>query len=99
MSVIKQEYWLLTPTNLNFKIITLSARGIRDQDKRNAIFSWLQKQQTYIIFLKETHNTPEVYSICFCLIYAVPFFFSGNPHIHRLHIWCSMSVILHINIA
>ena len=46
--------------NVNFKIISLNARGIRDLNKRKAIFSWLQKQKADIAFLQETYSTPDV---------------------------------------
>ena len=46
--------------NVNFKIISLNARGIRDLNKRKAIFSWLQKQKADIVFLQETYSTPGV---------------------------------------
>ena len=46
--------------NVNFKVISLNARGIRDLNKRKAIFSWLQEQKADIAFLQETYSTPDV---------------------------------------
>ena len=46
--------------NVNFKLISLNARGIRDFQKRKAIFSWIKKQNADIAFLQETHSTPEI---------------------------------------
>ena len=38
--------------NVNFKLISLNARGIRD--------SWLQRQNAEIAFLEETYSTRDV---------------------------------------
>ena len=46
--------------NVNFKLISLNARGIRDFHKRKAIFSWINKQNADIAFLQETYSTPEI---------------------------------------
>ena len=46
--------------NVNFKLISLNARGIRDFQKRKAIFSWIKKQNADIAFLQETYSTPEI---------------------------------------
>ena len=46
--------------NVNFKLISLNARGIRDFQKRKAIFSWIKKQNADIAFLHETYSTPEI---------------------------------------
>ena len=67
-----------------FILKSLSAWGIRDQNKRKAIFSRLQKQQAYITFLKETHNTPDVYSMFFFfLIYGAYVFILNLTRISR----------------
>ena len=46
--------------NVNVKLISLNARGIRDFAKRKAIFSWIQKQNADIAFLQETYSTPDI---------------------------------------
>ena len=46
--------------NVNFKLISLNARGIRDFQKRKPIFSWIKKQNADIAFLQETYSTPEI---------------------------------------
>ena len=36
--------------NLNFQILSLNVRGIRSFDKRKALFHWLAKEKSNIIF-------------------------------------------------
>ena len=38
---------------VDFKLISLNNRGIRDFAKRKAIFSWIEKQNADIAFLQE----------------------------------------------
>ena len=45
---------------LDFKMLSLIARGICSPEKRDALLIWLQKQKVDIIFLQETYNTKEV---------------------------------------
>ena len=45
---------------LDFKMLSLNARGIRSPEKRQALLIWLQKQKMDIIFLQETYSTKEV---------------------------------------
>ena len=47
---------------LDFKILSLNARGICSPGKRQALLIWLQKQKVDItsIFLQETYSTKEV---------------------------------------
>ena len=45
---------------LDFKILSLNARGIRSPEKRQALLIWLQKQKVAIIFLQETYSTKEI---------------------------------------
>ena len=45
---------------INFKLLTLNARGIRSFEKRKAVFAWLMKQQADICFLQETYSTKEI---------------------------------------
>ena len=46
--------------NINFKPLSLNARGIRSFDRRKSIFNWLFKSSADICFLQETYSTPEV---------------------------------------
>ena len=46
--------------NLNFKILSLNVRGIRSFDKRKALFHWLSKEKSNIIFLQETYSTQKL---------------------------------------
>ena len=48
--------------NINFKLLSLNARGIRSSDKRKSMFNWLLKSSADICFLQETYSTPEVES-------------------------------------
>lgn len=49
--------------NLNFKMLFLNVRGIRSFNKRKALFHWLVKENSDIIFLQETYSTPGVENI------------------------------------
>ena len=49
--------------NLNFKMLSLNVRGLRSLDKRKALFNWLAKEKSDIIFLQETYSTPGVENI------------------------------------
>ena len=49
--------------NLNFKMLSLNARGIRAFEKRKVLFHWLAKDKSDIIFLQETYSTPKVENI------------------------------------
>ena len=44
---------------LDFKMLSLNARGIRSPEKRQALLIWLQKQKVDIIFLQDTYSTKE----------------------------------------
>ena len=46
--------------NVNFKLISLNARGIWDFQNRKAFVSWIKKQNADIAFLQETYSTPEI---------------------------------------
>ena len=50
-------------SNVDFKLLSLNARGIRTFEKRKAIFSWLGKSGADICFLQETYSTREVENI------------------------------------
>ena len=45
---------------INFKLLSLNARGIRSFNKRKSIFNSLFKSSADICFLQETYSTPEV---------------------------------------
>ena len=49
--------------NINFKLISLNARGIRSFDKRETIFHWLCKSGADICFLQETYSSKDVENI------------------------------------
>ena len=49
--------------NLNFKMLSLNARGNCSFEKRKVLFHWLAKDKSDIIFLQETYSTPEVENI------------------------------------
>ena len=51
------------PRNVNFKLLSLNARGIRTFEKRKAIFSWLSKSGADICFLQETYSTRDIENI------------------------------------
>ena len=46
--------------NINFKLLSLNARGIRSFDRRKSMFNWLLKSSADICFLQETYSPPEV---------------------------------------
>ena len=53
----------MAPNNINFKLLSLNARGIRSYEKRKALFGWLMKDKSDICFLQESYSTPEVEKI------------------------------------
>ena len=53
----------MEPNNVNFKLLSLNARGIRTFEKRKAIFNWLSKSGGDICFQQETYSTREVENI------------------------------------
>ena len=50
-------------SNVNFKLLSLNARGIPTFEKGKAIFSWLRKSGADICFLQETCSTRDVENI------------------------------------
>ena len=66
--------------NLNFKILSLNVRGIRSFDNRKALFHWLSKEKSNIIFLQETYSTPEVENIWKSQWRGDIFFSHGSEH-------------------
>ena len=67
-------------TQLNFKIISLNVRGLRSLKKRKAIFLWLEKQKSDIIFLQETYSTFEDENIWRTQWKGKLFFSHGSNH-------------------
>ena len=51
------------PSNVDFKLLRLNARGIRTFEKRKVIFSWLSKSGADICILQETYSTRDVENI------------------------------------
>ena len=67
--------------NLNFKMLSLNVRGIRSLDKRKALFNWLAKEKSDIIFLQETYSsTPGVENIWKSQWRGDIFFSHGSEH-------------------
>ena len=65
---------------LDFKMLSLNARGIRSPEKRQALLIWLQKQKVDIIFLQETYSTKEVENNWKCQWKGPMFFAHGSNH-------------------
>ena len=42
------------------KLYTLNARGLRGNQKRREIFSFLKRKQFDIIFIQESHSSPDI---------------------------------------
>jgi len=58
------EYYAnMAPSNINFKLLSLNARGIRSFEKRKALFGWLMKDRADICFLQESYSASEVEKI------------------------------------
>ena len=66
--------------NLNFKKLSLNVPGIRSFDKRKALFHWLAKEKSDIIFLQETYSTPGVENIWKSQWRGDIFFSHGSEH-------------------
>ena len=43
----------MAPNNINFKLLSLNARGIRSFERRKALFGWLMKDKSDICFVKQ----------------------------------------------
>ena len=65
---------------LDFKMLSLNARGIRSPEKRQALLIWLQKQKVDFIFLQETYRTKEVENNWKCQWKGPMFFAHGSNH-------------------
>ena len=65
---------------LDFKMLSLNARGIRSPEKRQALLIWPQKQKVDIIFQQETYSTKEVENNWKCQWKGPMFFAHGSNH-------------------
>ena len=70
----------MAPNNINFKLLSLNARGIRSFEKRKALFGWLMKDKADICFLQESYSTPEVEKIWKSQWKGELFFSHGTEH-------------------
>ena len=70
----------MDPSNINFKLLSLNARGIRSFEKRKALFGWLMKDKSDICFLQESYSTPEVEKIWKSQWKGELFFSHGTEH-------------------
>ena len=66
--------------NINFKLLSLNAGGIRSFDKRKTIFNWLCKSGADICFLQETYSSREVEYIWRKQKKGDMFFSHGSSH-------------------
>ena len=75
------EYYAnMAPSNINFKLLSLNARGIPSLEKRKALFGWLMKDRADICFLQESYSTPEVEKIWKSQWKGEMFFSHGTEH-------------------
>ena len=44
-------------TQFNLKLLTLNVRGLRNNNKRKRVFTWLKKLNYDVICLQETHSS------------------------------------------
>ena len=73
------DYHLNTaPKNINFKLLSLNAQGIRSFEKQKTLFGWLPNAD--ICFLQESHSTPEVESVWKSQWKGKMFFSHGTVH-------------------
>ena len=70
----------MAPNNINFKLLSLNARGIRSFEKQKALFGWLMKDKSDICFLRESYSTPEVEKIWKSQWKGEMFFSHGTEH-------------------
>ena len=66
--------------NINFKLLSLNARGICSFDKRKTIFNWLCKSGAALCFLQETYSSKEVENIWRKQWKGDMFFSHGSSH-------------------
>ena len=66
--------------NINFKLLSLNAPGIRSFEKRKAVFNWLYKSQADICFLQETYSSTEVENVWQKQWKGNMFFSHGSSH-------------------
>ena len=70
----------MSSSNINFKLLSLNVRGIRNYEKRKAIFLWISKQNADVIFLQETYSTKEVEQFWRLQWKGEIFFAHGSEH-------------------
>lgn len=70
----------MAPKNINFKLLSLNARGIRSFEKWKALFGWLMKINADICFLQELYSTLEVESVWKSQWKGEMFFSHGMVH-------------------
>ena len=70
----------MDPNNINFKLLSLNACGIRSFEKRKALFGWSMKDKSDICFLQESYSTPEVEKIWKSQWKGELFFSHGTEH-------------------
>ena len=46
--------------DVNFSMISLNTRGLRNHNKRKAVLRWLEKSKYDVVLLQETHSTQEI---------------------------------------
>ena len=46
--------------HIDVKICSLNVRGLRNNFKRRCIFNWIRESDVNLIFLQETHSTPDI---------------------------------------
>ena len=74
------------------RIGTLNARGLRDKSKRNQIFSFFKSKELDLVFVQETHGTPEIENV-WCSEWGGNIFYSHHNSASRgVMILCSNSI-------
>lgn len=48
-------------TSKNLHLLTLNVQGIRDKNKQRRFIEWCKQQKADLLFLQETHLTPELF--------------------------------------
>ena len=47
--------------NKSLHLLTLNVQGIRDKNKQRRFIEWCKQQKADLLFLQETHLTPELF--------------------------------------
>jgi len=66
----------MSSTNIDFKLLSLNVRGIQNYDKRKALFLWISKQSTDVIY-----STKEVEQFWRLQWKGEIFFAHGSEHL------------------